>query len=149
MTLFPIHFWASGRKYRWILWILMKRDVRFRQVKSRPTKRTRTTLRIMEHMELRESFLFLLLLFSHPVVSDPLWPHGLQYARPPCPLPSPRVCPSSCPLHRWCHQPSHSLTPSSSPPNPPLWGILILKGSELKDDGAHWNISAWVLFQEN
>ena len=50
----------------------MKRDVRFRHVKSRPTKRTRTTLRIMERMELRESFLFLLLLFSHPVVSDPL-----------------------------------------------------------------------------
>ena len=24
-------------------------------------------------------------------------------ARPPCPSPSPEVCPSSCPLHRWCH----------------------------------------------
>ena len=27
----------------------------------------------------------------------------LQYARPPCPSLSPRVCPSSCPLHRWYH----------------------------------------------
>ena len=27
-------------------------------------------------------------------------PHELQHARPPCPSPSPRVCPSSCPLHR-------------------------------------------------
>ena len=26
-----------------------------------------------------------------------LWPHGLQYARPPCPSPSPNVCLSSCP----------------------------------------------------
>ena len=26
-----------------------------------------------------------------------------QHARPPCPSPSPRVHPSSCPLHRWCH----------------------------------------------
>ena len=23
--------------------------------------------------------------------------------RPPCPSPSPRVCPSSCPLNWWCH----------------------------------------------
>ena len=37
-----------------------------------------------------------LLLFSHLVVSDSLWPHVLQPARPPCPLPSHRVCPSSC-----------------------------------------------------
>ena len=29
--------------------------------------------------------------------------HGLQDARFLCPLPFPKVCPSSCPLHRWCH----------------------------------------------
>ena len=40
-----------------------------------------------------------LLLFSCPVVFDSLWPHGLQYTRPSCPLPSPGVCWSSCPLH--------------------------------------------------
>ena len=44
-----------------------------------------------------------------PSVSDSLWPCGLQHTRPPCPSPSPGVCPSSCPLHRWCH-----LTVSSS-----------------------------------
>ena len=27
--------------------------------------------------------------FSHSVVSDSLWPHGLQHARPPCPSPAP------------------------------------------------------------
>ena len=43
------------------------------------------------------------LLFSRPIVSDSLRPHGLQDARPPCPSPSPKVCPSSCPLHQWCH----------------------------------------------
>ena len=32
-----------------------------------------------------------------------LWPHGLQQARPLCPSPSPEVCPSSWPLHQWCH----------------------------------------------
>ena len=36
-------------------------------------------------------------------VSDSLQPHGLQHARPSCPSPSPRVCPSSCSLHQWCH----------------------------------------------
>ena len=29
--------------------------------------------------------------FSHSVVSNSLQPHGLQHARPPCPLPTPRV----------------------------------------------------------
>ena len=36
-------------------------------------------------------------------MSDSLWPHRLQYARPPCPSLSPRVHPSSCPLNWWCH----------------------------------------------
>ena len=46
---------------------------------------------------------WLLLLFSRSVVSDSLWPHGLQHARLPCPSPSPQVCSDSCPLSRWCH----------------------------------------------
>ena len=45
----------------------------------------------------------LLLLFSHPVLSDSLWPDGLQHPRPPCPSPSPEVFSSPCPLHQWCH----------------------------------------------
>ena len=36
-------------------------------------------------------------------MSNSLSAHGLQHTRPPCPLPSPRVCPNSCPLNRWCH----------------------------------------------
>ena len=47
-------------------------------------------------------FQLLLLLFSRPVVSNSLWPHGLQHARPSCPSISPRVWPSSCSLHQWC-----------------------------------------------
>ena len=47
--------------------------------------------------------LFLLLLFSRSVVSDSLWPHGLQHARLPCPSLSPRLCSNSCPLNRWCY----------------------------------------------
>ena len=43
------------------------------------------------------------MLFSHPVMSDSLWPYRLRHTRLPCPSPSPEVCPSSCPLHWWCH----------------------------------------------
>ena len=41
--------------------------------------------------------------FSHSVVSDSLQPHESQHARPPCPSPTPRVYPNSCPSSRWCH----------------------------------------------
>ena len=41
--------------------------------------------------------------FSCSVVSDCLWPCGLEHARPPCPSPTPRVYSNSCPLSRWCH----------------------------------------------
>ena len=61
--------------------------------------------------------------FSRLVVSDSLRPHGLQHTRPPCPSPTPRVYPNSCPLSRWCNhrltltltQPSHPLSSPSSP----------------------------------
>ena len=36
--------------------------------------------------------------FSHSVMSDSLRPLGLKHARPPCPLPTPRVYSNSCPL---------------------------------------------------
>ena len=48
------------------------------------------------------------ILFSS-VVSDSLWPYGLQHARPLCTSPTPEVCSNSCPLSWWCH-----LTSSSS-----------------------------------
>ena len=35
--------------------------------------------------------------FSHSVVSDSLWSHRLQHARPPCPSPTSRVYSNSCP----------------------------------------------------
>ena len=41
--------------------------------------------------------------FSRSVVSDSLWPHGLQHARPPCPSSTPGVYSNSCPLSWWCH----------------------------------------------
>ena len=52
---------------------------------------------------------------SYSVVSDSLWPPGLQNARLPCPSPTPRVCSHSCPLSQWCHPTiSSSVVPFSS-----------------------------------
>ena len=41
--------------------------------------------------------------FSRSVVSDSLWPHRWQHARPPCPSSTPGVYSNSCPLSQWCH----------------------------------------------
>ena len=55
--------------------------------------------------------------FSHSVVSDSLWPHESQHARPSCPSPTPRVHSNSHPSSRWCHPAiSPSVVPFSSCP---------------------------------
>ena len=55
--------------------------------------------------------------FSHSVMSNSLWTHGLQHDRPPCPsLSSPGVYSNSCPLSQWCHPNiSSSVIPFSCP----------------------------------
>ena len=40
---------------------------------------------------------------SCSVVFDSLRPHELQHAKPPCPSPTPRIHPNSCPASQWCH----------------------------------------------
>ena len=58
---------------------------------------------------------FMFLLFSHSVVSDSLWPQGLQHTRLPCPSSTPGACSNSCPLSQWCHPTiSSSVIPFSS-----------------------------------
>ena len=53
--------------------------------------------------------------FSHSVMSDSLRPREPQYARPPCPSPTPGVYQNSCPLSPWCHPIiSFSVVPFSS-----------------------------------
>ena len=53
--------------------------------------------------------------FSHSVVCDSLWPHGLQHARIPCLSRTPRACSNSCPSSQWCHPTiSSSVIPFSS-----------------------------------
>ena len=45
---------------------------------------------------------FSLVQFSCSVVSDSLWPHGLQHIRLPCPSPTPGAYSNSCPSSWWC-----------------------------------------------
>ena len=55
--------------------------------------------------------------FSHSVVSNSLWSHEPQHARPPYPLPTLGVNPNPCPSSRWCHPTiSSSVRPFSSCP---------------------------------
>ena len=58
--------------------------------------------------------LFSSVLFSHSVMSDSLWPHGLWHARPPCLSPAPGVYSNSFPLSWWCYSTiSSSVVPFS------------------------------------
>ena len=53
--------------------------------------------------------------FSHSVMSNSLWSHGLQHARLPCPSPTPRACSNLCPLSQSCPPTiSSSVVPFSS-----------------------------------
>ena len=55
--------------------------------------------------------------FSRSVVSNSLWSHEPQHARPPCPSQTPWVYSNSCPSSRWCHPAvSSSIIPFSSCP---------------------------------
>ena len=57
--------------------------------------------------------------FSLSVMSNSLQPHESQHARPPCPSPTPRVYPNSCPSSQWWHPAtSSSVIPFSPAPNP-------------------------------
>ena len=64
--------------------------------------------------------------FSHLVMSDSLWPHGLWQARPPCPSPTLRVYSNSCSLSRWCHP---TISSSVIPFSPATMSSLSVKRS--------------------
>ena len=67
-------------------------------------------------------------LFSLRVVSNSLWPHGLQHSRLHCPSLSPEDCSYSNPLSQWCHptiSPSVALF-SSWPQSFPASGSFLM-----------------------
>ena len=53
--------------------------------------------------------------FACSVMTESLWPHGLQHARLPCPSATPGAYSNSSPLSWWCHPTiSSSVIPFSS-----------------------------------
>ena len=63
----------------------------------RVTKSWTWLKQLSTHASTFESCWFFSVQFSCSVVSDSLWPHGLQLTRLPCPSPSPGAYSNSCP----------------------------------------------------
>ena len=84
--------------------------------------------------------------FSRSVVSDSLWPHESQHARPPCPSPTPGVHSDSCP--------SSSVMPSSHlilcrpllllPPIPPSIRVFSNESTVHMRWPKYWSFSLYV-----
>ena len=55
------------------------------------------------HLAFFLKFDFCSVQFSRSVMSNSLWPHGLQQTRLRYPSPTFRACSNSCPLGWWCH----------------------------------------------
>ena len=65
----------------------------------------------------KNSLMFSSVQFSCSVMSDSLWPHESQHARPLCPSPTPGVYSNLCASSWWCHPAiSSSVVPFSSCP---------------------------------
>ena len=86
-------------------------------------RRTDCNSVIIYSMSFSSSFINFLSLYYHisqfscSVVSDSLWPHDSQHARPPCSSQTPRVYSNPCPSSRWCSPAiSSSVVPFSSCP---------------------------------
>ena len=79
-----------------------------------------------------------------------LQPHGWQHTRPLCASPSPKVCPSSCPLHWWCQVSSgYSLVPHivKAPPAMQDTQVRSLGGEDPpeKEMATHSSVLAWKI----
>ena len=64
--------------------------------------------------------------FSCSVVSNSLWPHGLQHTRPPCPSPTPGAY--STPVHDESVMPSNHLSHPLLSPSPPTFNLSLHQG---------------------
>ena len=80
--------------------------------------------------------------FSHSVVSNSLWPHGLEHARLPCPLPTPGPYSDACPLSWWCHPTISSSVIRFSSYLQPFSTRIFSKESVLPINGQHIGPSA-------
>ena len=83
--------------------------------------------------------------FSHSVMSDSLWPHEPQHARPPCPSPTPRVHWDSHPSSQLCHPTiSSSVVPFSSCPQSFAASGSFPVSQLSASGGQNTGVSAWT-----
>ena len=69
----------------------------------------------MVYKPVRRCSTSLVIQFTRSVMSNSLWPHGLQHTRLLCPSPTSRSCSNSCLSSQWCHPiTSSSVVPFSS-----------------------------------
>ena len=81
--------------------------------------------------------------FSRSVLSNCLWHHEWQHARPPCPSPTPGAYSNSCPSSQWCHPAiSSSVIPFSSCPQSVPASESFLMSQLFSWDGQSIGISA-------
>ena len=90
-------------------------------------------------------FIFSSVQFSHSVMSDSLWPHELQHARPPCLSPTPGVYPTH--VHRVgdAIQPSHPVVPFSFCPQSFPASESFPMSQLFASGGQSTGVSAWTL----
>ena len=81
-------------------------------------------------------------------MSNSLWPHGLQHARPPCPSPTPGAYSNSCPSSWWYHPTiSSSVVPFSflqsfpALESFPMSQFFALSGQSIE----YWTLGYWIL----
>ena len=74
-------------------------------------------------------------------MSDSLWPHKSQHARPPCPSPTPGVHSNLCPS-QWCRPDiSSSVIPYSSCPIPPSIRVFSIESTLRMRWPKYWSFS--------
>ena len=81
--------------------------------------------------------------FSRTVVSESLWLHELQHARPTCPSPTLRVHSNSCTSSRWCHPAISSFVVPfySCPPIPPSIRVFSTESTLRMRWPKYWSFS--------
>ena len=99
-------------------------------------------MKLKDACSLEETLWLASVQFSCSVMSDSLWPHGLQHARLPCPTPIPIAYSISCPWHCDAIQPSCPL----SSPAPPAFNLSQHQGlfkwvSSLHQVAKYWSFS--------
>ena len=120
---------------------------------------THTYIYVTNRSSISNSFLVISVQFSHSVMHNSLWSHGLQHTRPPCPSSTPRVYSNSCPLRQWSHLTisssvilfsSHlqSFPASASFPMSPLFasGGQVLASHQLQHQSFKWILRTDFLY---